>query len=208
MRQRHDPERHAARAFSPYWQRPQFTALTQAKWDVLVIMLGTNDANVNDEPPCWGLDCPFAQSFREMIELARGLGTTPAGPRIFIAVPPPLSSAFYYGMNETVINSVFPKLLPQINSANKLQNPVIDVFGALGGKADWNASFPTKGCGTLAFGGPPAPDWKSIPECKYHCGPYRHGSDPWPITCDNCHPSPFGYSVLAAAVKKAIVGAG
>ena len=39
-------------------------------------MLGTNDANINDEPPCWDLHCPFAHSFKEMIELARTLGTT------------------------------------------------------------------------------------------------------------------------------------
>jgi len=28
-------------ADSPYWKRPQFTALTGAKWDIVVIMLGT-----------------------------------------------------------------------------------------------------------------------------------------------------------------------
>jgi lysophospholipase L1-like esterase len=98
--------RTASKAFSPYWQRPQFRALTQAKWDILIITLGTNDANVNDEPPCWELDCPFAQSYAEMIALARTLGTTPAGPEIYLAIPPPLASSFYFGMNETVINTV------------------------------------------------------------------------------------------------------
>lgn len=28
-------------ADSPYWQRPQFKALTAAKWDIIIIMLGT-----------------------------------------------------------------------------------------------------------------------------------------------------------------------
>eukprot|EP01051_Picozoa_sp_SAG22_P023050 SAG22_NODE_5780_length_953_cov_1.402810_1_plen_66_part_10 len=66
-------------------------------------------------------------------------------------MPPPLSSTIYYGMNETVINNVFPVLMPQINAANKLPHPVIDVFGALDGTSHWNASFPAKGSGTLAF---------------------------------------------------------
>jgi hypothetical protein len=119
-----------------------------------------------------------------------------------------LASAFYYGMNQTVINTVFPTLLPRISRANKLRHPVIDVYDALGGKEDWNASFRPGGCGTLAFGGPPVPSWKDIPECTFHCGCYQHGTDPWPISCDNCHPSPYGYSVLAAAVKAAITRTG
>merc|ERR1711907_144086 len=32
------------KANSPYWKRPQMKALTSAKWDILIIMLGTNDA--------------------------------------------------------------------------------------------------------------------------------------------------------------------
>ena len=31
-------------ADSPYWKRPQFQTLIASKWDVLVVMLGTNDA--------------------------------------------------------------------------------------------------------------------------------------------------------------------
>ena len=29
---------------SPYWKRPQFKELTSKKWDIIIIMLGTNDA--------------------------------------------------------------------------------------------------------------------------------------------------------------------
>ena len=28
---------------SPYWERPQMKALTGAKWDYIIIMLGTNE---------------------------------------------------------------------------------------------------------------------------------------------------------------------
>ena len=31
---------------SPYWKRPQYTTLTTNKWDIIIIMLGTNDAKV------------------------------------------------------------------------------------------------------------------------------------------------------------------
>ena len=50
---------------SPYWARPQYTALLAGKWDIVVIMLGTNDAH-NDcgapasRPGCssnWSKDC-------------------------------------------------------------------------------------------------------------------------------------------------------
>ena len=40
------------------------------------------------------------------------------------------------GMNQTVINDIFPVLLPKINIANKMPHPVIDVFSALGGTPD------------------------------------------------------------------------
>jgi len=60
-------------ADSPYWKRPQFTTLTQNKWDVIIIMLGTNDAkdSIDGGPSNWvcGTDltnitvenCRFAQ---------------------------------------------------------------------------------------------------------------------------------------------------
>ena len=48
---------------SPYWQRPQYKALTEAKWDVVVIMLGTNDAKDPGDggPNNWLHDCGALQ---------------------------------------------------------------------------------------------------------------------------------------------------
>jgi hypothetical protein len=60
-----------------------------------------------------------------------------AGPKIYTAVPPPLMAADVYGMNQTVINTVFPQLVRAINTDNALAAPAIDVFTALGGVADW-----------------------------------------------------------------------
>jgi hypothetical protein len=56
-----------------------------------------------------------------MIALVKTLGTTPAGPKIFTAIPPPLMAARSIGANQTVINSVYPKLVPLINAAAKVR---------------------------------------------------------------------------------------
>ena len=36
---------------SPYRKRPQYEALTTGSWDIITIMLGTNDAK--DPGSCW-----------------------------------------------------------------------------------------------------------------------------------------------------------
>ena len=64
-------------ADSPYWLRPQYTTLTTNKWDIVVIMLGTNDAkdpgdhgpnNAHRPGPHQLL---FAQDFFAMIKVVR-----------------------------------------------------------------------------------------------------------------------------------------
>ena len=44
---------------SPYWQRPQYTTLKRNKWDIVIIMLGTNDAKDPGDggPNNWVHDC-------------------------------------------------------------------------------------------------------------------------------------------------------
>jgi hypothetical protein len=48
---------------SPYWQRPQYQALIAGKWDIVVIMLGTNDAKdpIDGGPNNWRASCTHAQ---------------------------------------------------------------------------------------------------------------------------------------------------
>ena len=48
-----------------------------------------------------------------------------------------------YGMNQTVINELYPKLVPLIAKANQVHGP-IDVFGAMGGKPPWSGQVPVK----------------------------------------------------------------
>lgn len=179
---------------SPYWQRPQFKTLTSNKWDVIVIMLGTNDAKDTGSggPANWphdctgpeGAECPFGQDYKSMIDLVRTLGTTPAGPEIFIAIPPPLMKQGVYGMNATVINKVFPDLVPAINSANSLPHNAIDVFDALGG--NMQSQFPPGGCtlSTMKDAG-----------CANFCDQQ---------SCDQCHPDDVGYHLMAQTIQAGI----
>jgi lysophospholipase L1-like esterase len=187
-------------ADSPYWKRPQYNTLTAAKWDIIIIMLGTNDAKeynwkLNDpNGRCAGagaLTCPFAVDYMAMINLVKTLGTTSAGPKIFVAVPPPLMQNGGYGMNQTVINTGFPMLVKSINTQNKMDTAPIDVFAALGGVADWAKTFPPKGCRYDTFDD----DWGPFDMCPYFCDKQ---------SCDQCHPDDNGYTALAAAMKKGI----
>jgi len=181
---------------SPYWQRSQFKTLNSSKWDIIIIMLGTNDAK---DPGCRGpnnwqhdcvqngkvnLNCSFAQDYMSMINLVKTLGTTPKGPIIYAAIPPPLCQSCAYGMNQTVINDVFPILVPAISHANGLPHPAIDIFDALGGGR--KADLPKDGCKI---------DTTSDPYCKDFCDKQ---------SCDQCHPNDEGYNALAAAMKKGL----
>lgn len=181
-------------ADSPYWQRPQYATLTSNKWDIITIMLGTNDAKDPDShgPNNWHHDCSddkgahttgcqFAQDYKDMIDLVRTLGTADGvEPKVYSMIPPPLMQEFAIGANRTVINSVFPKLVPIISSDNKLTG-TIDVFSGMGGVEDWDSNFPDS-CQKDS-------SWKS---CSWWCDDQ---------SCDECHPNDSGYEHLATVVQ-------
>ena len=146
---------------SPYWERPQFDALVNNTWDVVVVMLGTNDAKDPGDggPDNWQHDCggashttldgcQYASDYADMIALARTLGASADAPppRVFVTAPPPLMMRGAIGANQTVINSVYPQLVPLIAAANDA--PEIDVFGGMGGVADWEDEYPDKASST------------------------------------------------------------
>lgn len=92
------------------------------------------------------------------------------------------------GANQTVINSVYPKLIPLINKINTVNTDVIDVFTGMGGEANWasDSNWP-KSC-TLDT----AKTWKP---CAWWCDKQ---------SCDQCHPNNDGYTHMAAVMKKGI----
>ena len=177
---------------SPYWERPQFDAFVNATWDVVIVMLGTNDAKDPGDggPDNWQHDCggashttldgcQYASDYADMIALARTLGRdaqTP--PRVFANAPPPLMMSGAIGANQTVINSVYPQLVPLIAAANDAAE--IDVFGGMGGVADWADEYPDE-C-TLD---------STLASCAWWCDEQ---------SCDQCHPNDAGYVQLAKTV--------
>lgn len=183
------------RGDSPYWLRPQYTALVNAKWDIVIIMLGTNDAkDAGDHGPqnwfdnCGGSDhpslenCSFATDYKAMIDLVKTLGTSASGPEIYIMTPPPLMQKFAYGMNQTAINSIYPELIPLIASANKPNVAgIIDVYSGMGGVENWKTQFPDK-CDLNS----------DLGSCKLFCDSQH---------CDQCHPNDNGYHQLASVVE-------
>ncbi len=70
---------------------------------------------------------------------------------------------------QTVINSLFPVLVPAIGVAGKLTTKPIDVFGGMGGVTNWQQAFPSS-CQD------PSP-WTP---CAWFCDAQ---------SCDQCHPN-------------------
>jgi len=187
-------------ADSPYWKRPQFQALTASKWDIVVIMLGTNDAKdighggpANWPHDCTGesqLSCAFSKDYASMIELVKTLGNS-SSPDIYLMIPPPLMLDGAYGMNQTVINKVFPELIPAIAKNNGLEGKVVDLFSPLGG--DDQKDFPAGGCTVPK---------QAVAGCQYFCA----SNQAW--KCDQCHPDNTGYRKIEDIVRQAIAPAG
>src|SRR5512142_1386104 len=67
----------------PYWTDAQFSASDSFKPNVVVVMLGTNDA----KPQNWSHQPDFTGDYDSMIEHYRGLGAL-----VYVALPPPVAS--------------------------------------------------------------------------------------------------------------------
>ena len=113
-----------------------------------------------------------------MIKVVQGQAG-PNGVKIHVAIPPPLMELDSIGANQTVINSVYPKLVPMIAKANGITAEPIDIFSGMGGSPDWATKFP-KSC-TLSTA-------KTYPPCAWWCDAQ---------SCDQCHPNNNGYIKMA-----------
>jgi hypothetical protein len=64
-------------------------------------------------------DCNFATDYRALLEVIKEQGPSPTQPpEVYMMIPPALMQQGAYGMNQTIINTIFPKLVPLIASAN------------------------------------------------------------------------------------------
>ena len=159
---------------------------------------------------CSALQCPFARDYAKMIALVKTLGKVKTvSPKIWLAAPPPLMTGGSpaapgkpYGMNQTVINDVFPVLLPRINRAAGLPFPVIDVFAGMGGTSGLECGFPAPS--SSPAGDKPSGGFKPPLLCSHKCVAVNSDAACADFcdkqSCDPCHPNDDGYTVLAAAV--------
>ena len=190
---------------APYWKTSQFSEFAAGTWDIVLLMLGTNDAHNTcgapaSRPGCssdWDVDCGgpnatsasthcrFAQDFASMVEIALSRGTTPGvAPMVYVMTPPPLMADNPgWPTMQTTINTLFPKLIPEMAAQTPgVQQPPIDMYAAFGGVADWAEKFPAS-C-TLDT----AKTWKP---CTWWCDAQ---------SCDQCHPNNNGYTHFARVV--------
>lgn len=108
----------------PYWQEASFQRALKSSPDAVTIGLGTNDAKFYN----WNRE-DFEEDYAAMVTTFQALDPTP---EIWMIVPPPLYGEGY-DMNATIINEIFPTLIPQL--ADRLNaTGVIDIFSALGGR--------------------------------------------------------------------------
>ena len=205
-----------------YWSRPKFQELVKGGWDIIVVCMGTNDAKTvatGAEADNWpgGLHTKpvdaesaedvfrtqlcqstptFVSSYLDFLAFARTLGNARNGgePAIFVCIPPPALSDGAFGVSQSVVNSVLPKLMPLIaKGAGYSQTRVVDLFGALGGRE--MAMVPSGG---YALGG----DAVGHGDGNDDVGPRRFFCDAeWN---DNLHPCDAGFAAIAEAVGAAI----
>ena len=111
---------------NPYWGNQEYADALASSPDIVVIMLGTNDAKTYQ----WN-QTQYTADYTDMVKAFAEL--TPS-PDIYLAVPPPLYAEGTYNMSQKVINIVLPRLIPSIAAENGIPAAnVIDVFSALGG---------------------------------------------------------------------------
>lgn len=120
-----------------YWDTDVWSEAQMSDPDIVVIMLGTNDAkSFNWEGIQQNYGDYYALDYVELIQTVQNFKTNP---KIYIMVPPPLRDPYPFSMNATVINEIFPTLVRNIASVTNVE--IIDIFDALSG-----ADYSCDGC--------------------------------------------------------------
>ncbi|MHB8211250.1 MAG: GDSL-type esterase/lipase family protein [Acidithiobacillus sp.] len=106
----------------PYWKTPEYQAATSFNPNIVIIMLGTNDANTQN----WSkFGSQFTANAEEMI---RHFAQLKAHPKIYICTPPPIIHS-NYGISEAML---IRGPIPDIYAAGHAMNvPVIPVYAEL-----------------------------------------------------------------------------
>ena len=104
----------------PYMNQPAFQEAQKFNPDIVVIMLGTNDAYLSEEQRS-----NFTNDYQALISSFQSL---PSNPQIYIAVPPPVFNNTM-GLPSAVLDN---EVIPLVNqTATNLNLPTIDVHTPL-----------------------------------------------------------------------------
>ena len=166
----------------PYWVTSEFARATNATapLDAVIIMLGTNDAKLNN----WKYLGNVTQYAADALRMVQTFLALPSRPQVFLSTPPPLYRATY-SMNQTVVGVVIPRLLRAI--AQRTGAHFIDMITPLG---RWpELSDPQLFLPNATNGG---------------CDDVKPGA----CKGDGCHPDDLGNRKIAEVVQRALAAAG
>lgn len=109
------------RPFS-YWDTDAWTKALNNDADIVTIMLGTNDAKYyNWEGVQQDTGDYYVLDYIDMINQLRQQSKPDT--HFFIMIPPPVFQPYPFDMNGTIINNIFPTLIPNIATAvNRYQS--------------------------------------------------------------------------------------
>jgi len=110
----------------PYWSTNMFNPSHDYHPDIVVIMLGTNDAKTSN----WVRKNQFVPDYTALIESYENL---PSQPTVFVSYPPPVYSEVAGITDQRIKEEVIPKI-SQVSSINGVA--VIDVYSALSNKKE------------------------------------------------------------------------
>ena len=113
-------------SFTPYLDQGAFTRVTEFQPDVIVLMLGTNDARTDN----YGSINSFVANYKDLISQLQGLASKP---KIFLVKPPPIFPN-YLGLSPTDYEEGVIPSIEQV--AAELDLPLINLYSVLENRPD------------------------------------------------------------------------
>jgi lysophospholipase L1-like esterase len=171
-----------------YVNTPQYDALVQNKFDIVLFMIGTNDAMQSNWPhsctaDTTGASCRFSFDFSQLINKMKERAE-----RVVVMTPLPIMSTepLHWGLQVAAINQYFPYLVPIL--ANSAGVEGLDMFSIMGGLPTWPSGYPDTCIANEEF-------FIQFSTCRFFCDDTH---------CDGVHPTDFGYQHMADATKTVV----
>ena len=114
-------------SYTPYLYEPRFSAAKLFLPDIVVILLGTNDARADNYQ---SID-EFVADYKQLVGELQALESNP---KIYLVKPPPIFENELELSNDNLVNGVIPRM-EQV--ANDLGLPLIDVYTPLVGHPEY-----------------------------------------------------------------------